>query len=177
MGDAIKMHLDIQNSMVKTLKESKVEMKSFNDVIYATIYGVIITAIIQGIIGTIGLLIFGVQNPILWGMVMIILAMLPFVGAGLVWFPAAIIKIAGGDLFNGFGLLFYGLFIVSTIDNMIRPKLIGARANIHPVVILLGVLGGLAVFGLMGLIIGPLCLSILMVFIDFYVSEKNETKS
>lgn len=169
--DRIKKELPLKENYKESIS------KKFNNMIYATVYGLIMTAIIQGSVGAIGLWVFKVPSPILLGLVMIILATLPFVGAWMIWFPAAILKILAGDSFNGIGLLLYGFFIVSTIDNIVRPKLIGKRANIHPVLILLGVMGGIEMFGLTGIIIGPLILSIVMVFLDIYLSEKNEIKS
>ncbi len=149
----------------------------FNNVVYASLYGLVVTAVVQGAVGTLGLWVFGVSSPILWGVVMTILAMLPFVGAFLVWFPASISKIFSGDLFNGFGLLIYGLLIISTIDNIIRPKIIGSKGKIHPVLVLLGVVGGLKVFGVLGFIIGPLILAILTVFLDLYLLERSQSKT
>ena len=157
------------------LKEShkKYITKKFSSVVYASLYGLVLTAFIQAGVGALGLWIFGVPSPILWGLVMFILAMIPFIGSALVWFPAALFKIFSGDTFNGFGLLLYGLLIVSTIDNVIRPKIIGAKGKIHPILALLGVLGGLRVFGFLGIIIGPLILAILNVFLDIYILEKD----
>ena len=146
----------------------------FNDTIYATMYGIVLTAIIQGTIGGIGLWLFKVPSPFLWGIVMIILSLFPFVGAAFVWLPAGIIKLAIGDSVNGVGLLLYGIFIVSTIDNIVRPKIIGSRSKVHPALVLLGVLGGIKFFGIMGIIIGPLILSILTVFFEIYTSEEFE---
>ena len=151
--------------------------RRFSDVIFATVYGVIITAIIQGSVGALGLWIFGISSPILWGLVMIIAAMVPFVGPAFIWFPAAMSKLLAGDNVNGFGLLFYGLLIVSTIDNIVRPKIIGSRGKMHPALVLLGVLGGLKVFGLVGIVFGPLVLAITTVFLEFYLSEKHDIKS
>ncbi|MEK6861878.1 MAG: AI-2E family transporter [Nanoarchaeota archaeon] len=150
--------------------------KKFSNVIYACLYGIVVTAFIQGMLGAIGLWIFNVSNPLLWGMVMVILSMLPFIGAWLIWLPASLYKVFSGDLFNGFGLLLYGLLIVSTIDNIIRPKIIGSKGKVHPVLVLLGVLGGLEVFGLLGIIIGPLILSILEAFFEIYILERVEKK-
>lgn len=147
----------------------------FNETIYATLYGIVVTAFVQGVVGTIGFYIFGVSSPILWGIVMTILAMLPFLGTVFVWLPAAIIKIAAGDTVNGVGLIIYGVLLISTIDNLIRPSIIGARGKIHPVLVLLGVFGGLKLFGLIGLIIGPLTLALLTIFLELYLSEKYET--
>lgn len=137
---------------------------------YATVYGVIATAIIQGIIGMIGLFIFHINSPILLGVMMIIAAMFPF-GATIVWLPAGLIKILNGDLFNGIGFLLYCLLIVSSIDNFIRPAIISKKSRTHPIIILIGVLGGLSLFGFIGILIGPLLLAVLIAFLDFYIKE------
>ncbi len=169
--DKIKGHIPLR-------KKQKEELANrFSNVIYASIYGMIVTAFVQGAIGALGFWIFGVKSPILWGLVTVIVAILPFVGAALVWLPAAIFKLAAGETFNGLGLLFYGALIISTIDNLIRPNIIGSRAKIHPAVVLLGVLGGIEIFGFLGIIIGPLILSILTIFLDLYLVEKSTRKS
>jgi predicted PurR-regulated permease PerM len=167
--DTIQKELPIKDKYKKHLS------KRFNETVYATLYGIIITAFVQGAVGALGLYLFGVSSPLLWGMVMIILAMLPFLGATFVWLPAGVIKIAAGEAANGIGLLLYGVFIISVIDNLIRPGIIGVRGKIHPVLVLLGVLGGLQIFGLIGLILGPLTLALLVVFFELYLSEKYET--
>ncbi len=167
--DIVKQELPLKERYKKHLS------KRFNDTIYATLYGIIVTAFIQGAVGALGFYLFKVGSPILWGIVMVVLAMLPFLGAAFIWLPASVIKIASGDPANGVGLLLYGIFIISTIDNLIRPSIIGARGRIHPVLVLLGVLGGLQLFGLIGLIIGPLALALLVVFVELYLSEKYET--
>jgi len=164
----IKRHIPLKESHRKHLANK------FSGVIYASLYGLVVTAIVQGVVGAIGLWIFDVSSPILWGVVMIILSMLPFVGAAFVWFPAVVYKFIIGDVFNGVGLLLYGLFIISTIDNIIRPKIVGSKGKIHPILVLLGVLGGLEVFGLLGIIIGPLILAILMVFLSLYLGERKK---
>ena len=92
--------------------------RRFDSVLYAVLYGIVITALIQGAVGALGLWIFNVSSPILWGIIMTIFAMLPFIGPYLIWLPAAIIKIAEGDLNNGVGLLLYGLLIISTMERL-----------------------------------------------------------
>ena len=167
----------IRNHIPLRAKQKEELAKRFSNVIYASIYGIIVTAFVQGAMGALGFWMFGVESPILWGLVMVVLAVLPFLGASLVWFPAAIIHLARGETFNGLGLLFYGLFIISTIDNLIRPGIIGSRGKVHPSLVLLGVLGGLELFGFIGIIIGPLILSILTIFLDLYLLEKDTSKS
>lgn len=168
--DKLRQHIPLK------AKQKEELAKRFSNVIYASIYGMIVTAFVQGAVGALGFWIFGVNSPILWGLVTVIVAILPFVGAALVWLPAAIFKLAVGETFNGLGLLFYGMFIISTIDNLIRPGIIGSRAKIHPAVVLLGVLGGIEIFGFLGIIIGPLILSIMTIFLDLYLVEKTNTR-
>jgi len=146
-------------------------LAEFKKVIYATIYGVIVSAAIQGLIGTLGLIIFDVSSPILWGSIMVLTAIIPFIGTWLIWLPAALFKIFNGDFFNGFGLLVYGILIVSLIDNFIKPKLISGKSKIHPVLIILGVFGGLKVFGLIGVMLGPLILAMLFLIYSFYIKR------
>lgn len=167
--DKLRMHIPLK------AKQKEELAKRFSNVIYASIYGMIVTAFVQGAVGALGFWIFGINSPILWGLVTVIVAILPFVGAALVWLPAAIFQLAAGETFNGLGLLFYGMFIISTIDNFIRPSIIGSRANIHPAVVLLGVLGGIEIFGFLGIIIGPVILSIMTIFLDLYLVEKTKT--
>ncbi|MEK6903140.1 MAG: AI-2E family transporter [Nanoarchaeota archaeon] len=166
--EKIKDHIPLKESHKRDV------MIKFNGVVYASIYGIVLTGMVQGTVGAVGLWIFGVPSPVLWGGVMIILSMLPFVGAFLVWFPAAMYKLVTGDIANGIGLMLYGLLIVSTIDNIVRPKIVGSRGNIHPVLVLLGIVGGLELFGILGMIIGPLILAILTVFLGLYADEREK---
>jgi predicted PurR-regulated permease PerM len=145
------------------------EIKS---VTWAVVYGQIMTAIIQGGLGGVGFLIFGVPNPILWGSVMVILSFLPILGTALIWVPAGIYLIASGAALRGIGLLIYGGVLVANVDNFLKPRLIAGKSNIHPVVVLLGVLGGLKVFGFIGLFAGPLILALLIALLRFYESEE-----
>ncbi|MBI4016571.1 MAG: AI-2E family transporter [Candidatus Aenigmarchaeota archaeon] len=155
--------------------------KKFQDTTFAVIHGSIIVAIIQGTLGGLGFFIFGITSPVLWGLVMMITALIPFAGTAIVWLPAALIRIGTGTtladttiVWQGIGLLLYGFFVVSMIDNIIKPKLIGDRAGVHPILVLLGVLGGLALIGFVGFIIGPLVLAMLNALIEIYEKEKAE---
>ncbi|MBD3304402.1 AI-2E family transporter [Candidatus Woesearchaeota archaeon] len=145
---------------------------------HAVMYGSIVIAVIQGALGAIGFWIFGIPTFYIWGMVMAIFALVPFVGTAIIWIPAALYLIAKGSsegntvlIWNGVGLLLYGTFIISSADNILKPKLIGDRGGLHPVFVLLGVIGGLQLFGFAGFIIGPLILSALKSFLDIYQKE------
>jgi predicted PurR-regulated permease PerM len=151
------------------------------DTAHAVVYGSLVIALIQGALGGIGFWMFGVSSPLLWGVMMSLFAFVPFVGTAVIWLPASLVMIATGVsegdptmTWKGLGLLFYGIFIISGIDNFLKPTLIGGRAGVHPVIILVGVLGGLAAFGFAGFIIGPLILAVFKAFLDIYKREYEE---
>jgi len=154
--------------------------KQFNDVIFATIYGSIVVAVIQGVVATIGFFIFGVTSPIMLGLITIIAAFIPLLGAALIWFPAVVTLLVKGILtenndftFRAIGLFIWSLILVSSIDNVLKPKIIGSKAKMHPLVILLGVFGGLSAFGFVGIMVGPLLLALFITALKIYESEKE----
>ncbi|MDD5651430.1 MAG: AI-2E family transporter, partial [Candidatus Nanoarchaeia archaeon] len=126
----------------------------------AIIYGFFSTAVLEGILATIGFLIFGIPHAFFFGLLTIIFVILPALGAGVIWVPAAIWLIYKGKIL--FAILFsiYSLIFMSGIENVLRPKIIGDKANVSPIIMLLGIIGGLLVFGFIGMVIGPLILSI-----------------
>lgn len=126
----------------------------------AVFYGQIMTSLIQGGLGGIGFLIAGVPGAVIWAAVMAILSLLPVIGPPVVWIPAAVFLLTQGDIWQGTFLIAWGAIVVAQIDNIIRPKLIGDRADIHPLFVLIGVLGGVAAFGFIGLFLGPLLVGI-----------------
>ena len=134
----------------------------------AVLYGQVMTAVIQGAVGGLGLLFFGVPNWIFWGAIMMITAFLPVLGTPIIWVPAAVGLIIDGQTGRGIGLLIYGSTLVMNIDNFIRPRLVSGRTKVHPVLILIGVLGGLRMFGFIGMLIGPLVLALLVALIKFW---------
>ena len=140
----------------------------------AVLYGQVMTAMIQGGLGGLTLLIFSVPDWIFWGVVMMVLSFLPFLGTPLIWVPAGVFKILDGEMGNGIGLLIVGATVVMNVDNVIRPRLVSGRTHVHPVLILIGVFGGLKVFGFIGMLVGPLFLALLVAFVKFY--EQNYAK-
>lgn len=144
--------------------------KQMHEVTRAIIYGFFVMAIIQGIIGAIVFSIFGMTSPILWGIVIVIMAFIPFIGPFMIWVPAALVKFFGGSIWSAIGIAVGGI-IISSIDTFIKPKVVGDKANIHPILIILGFLGGISLFGIIGLIIGPLILALLITFIKMYIKS------
>lgn len=150
----------------------------FANSIHAIVFGYIVVAAVQALAGTIGLFIFGIKSYLLWGLIMFVLCLIPFVGAVVVWLPASIFLGVSGYvsgnpvlMWKGIGLFIYGTVVVSSVDNLLRPKIIGTRAHIHPVMILLGVLGGLSVFGFIGIFVGPLILQAFTILAKIIYSE------
>ena len=142
--------------------------KEFKDVAYAIIYGNTATALIQGALGLIGLVAASVPHPAVWAAAMAGAAMIPVGGTALIWLPLSAVMILVGRAPQGILLLAWGALVVSTIDNVVRPKICGSRMALHPLLVFLSMFGGLAVFGVMGLLIGPLIACIFMAMVRIY---------
>jgi len=121
----------------------------------AVLKGHVLVAVIEGLIGGIGLYIAGVPNVFFWTFIMIILCFIPVIGAFLIWAPAGIYLLLMGEMASGAFLLIYGLVVISLADNILRPYMVDKKAELEPAVILIGVIGGVYVFGAVGLFIGP----------------------
>lgn len=130
-----------------------------SDILHATIFGRILLACMQGTLGGLMFLWLGLPTPLLWGLVMSFLALIPFMGAPMVWGPAAVYLFLSGHLVKALILAGWGLLVVSTVDNAFYPFLVGARMQLHPLATFFGVLGGIAWFGPAGLILGPVILA------------------
>ena len=147
--------------------------KRAKEIVHGLTYGYGIVALIQGITGAIGFMIFGIPSPLFWGLVMMILALIPVVGATLIWVPASLILIIQGVLqastwgiVQGILLFVYGALFIGSVEALVKPKLMGSKAKIHPMITFLGILGGLVVFGVVGVILGPLLLGLTVVVIE-----------
>lgn len=137
----------------------KYEQRLFNRFTETTrgvVQGTLTVAIIQGTLGGITLWLAGVSAPVLWGVVMTLLGIIPAIGTPIVWFPAAIMLLLSGSIWQGIMVLTVGLFLVSTIDEFLRPRLVGRKAKLPDPVVLLATLGGIASFGISGFVVGPI---------------------
>jgi predicted PurR-regulated permease PerM len=142
--------------------------QEFTDVAHAIIYGNTVTALVQGALGTVGLMLARVPHAGVWGAAMVLVALVPVGGTALVWGPIGLVLLLAGKMNEGVFLLAWGAFVVSSIDNLLRPKLCGSRMALHPLLVFLSMFGGLAVFGMMGLLVGPLIASIFMAMVRIY---------
>jgi len=153
-------------------KEYELELfKKFKEISLATLYGIFLTSIAQGIIGGIGFVIAGIPNALFWGTAIAVFSLVPMVGTSLVWLPASVIMIATGHVQAGIFLFLWGLLVVSTVDNFLRAFLIGGRTKTNQLLTFLSVFGGIGMFGLVGVIFGPLILTLFFTFLHIYELE------
>jgi predicted PurR-regulated permease PerM len=142
--------------------------QEFTDVAHAIVYGNTVTALVQGALGTVGLMLARVPHAGVWGAAMVLVALVPVGGTALIWGPIGLVLLLAGKVNEGIFLLAWGAFVVSSIDNVLRPRLCGSRMALHPLLVFLSMFGGLAVFGMMGLLVGPLIASIFMAMVRIY---------
>lgn len=146
------------------------------DVITAAINGGVIVGAAQGLLGGLAFWLLGLSAPILWGFMMFLLSFLPGIGTAMVWGPAVIYLFATGSLVKGTILLVWSAVIVGLIDNLLRPIIMSGKTDIHPLLLFFSILGAVNVFGLIGIIAGPLIVSIALAAIEMYrdtVKKKN----
>ncbi len=130
------------------------------DTIHANVYGTLAVAGVQGLLGGLMFWWLGLPAPFLWGVVMALLSVVPVLGAFVVWLPAALFLVAEGSWGKALVLALWGMLVIGTIDNLLRPVVVGKRLKLHTVLAFLSVIGGLILFGSAGLILGPVALTI-----------------
>ncbi len=144
----------------------------FREITRGFLHGMVIVGLIQGVVAGVGFYIFGASQPFILMILATLAAILPLIGAWIVWFPVGIGLLIKGSTLAGIGLLIYGAVIVGYVDNLIRPSIVGRATKMSNAIVLLGMLGGLRLFGLIGLIVGPLVLDYLIIFIEFYRTKQ-----
>ncbi|MCA6109437.1 AI-2E family transporter [Bradyrhizobium cenepequi] len=147
----------------------------FADVVRATVKGGVLVAMAQGALGGLAFWFLGVHAPILWAVLMAFLSLLPAIGAGLVWIPVALYFLATGAIWQGLGLIAYGVLVIGLVDNVLRPFLVGKDTKLPDYVVLISTLGGIEVFGLNGFVIGPLIAAIFMVAWEIFAASRRTT--
>ncbi len=147
-----------------------------NEVIAASVYGVLVIAVIQGALGGLAFWALGLPSPLLWGVVMIFLSMIPMLGAFIVWVPAAVYLALTGDWVKAIILTAWGALVIGTVDNFLRPKLVGERTRLHELLVFFSVLGGLQVFGVLGIVLGPVIVAITIALLDVLRQADGTTR-
>ncbi|HYO62306.1 MAG TPA: AI-2E family transporter [Pyrinomonadaceae bacterium] len=138
------------------------------DVISASVYGVLVIATIQGILGGLAFWILGLPSPLLWGVVMLFFSMIPMLGSFIVWVPAAAYLAATGHWGKALMLAVWGGLVIGSVDNFLRPKLVGEKTRLHELLIFFSVLGGLQLFGVLGIVLGPVVVAITLALIEVF---------
>lgn len=151
-------------------------VRDFSSMARATLKGTLIIGVIQGVLGGIAFTIAGIFSPMLWMLVMIVLSIIPAVGSGFIIFPAAVIMLLIGNIWQGIFLLCMG-FIITSIDNVLRPKLVGKDTQMPTLVIFFATLGGLSVFGFSGFILGPIIMALVIALWNIYDQEFRDQLS
>ena len=144
------------------------------DTIYAIIYGTVVVSIVQGTLGGLMFWVLGLPAPVLWGVVMAVLAMVPTLGAFIVWGPAAILMAVQGEWIKAAVLAGWGMTAIGLIDNLLYPTLVGKRLRLHTLPVFFAVLGGVFVFGAPGIILGPLALALTVALLDMWRRRTTE---
>jgi predicted PurR-regulated permease PerM len=170
LKDGEKLTEKIKSLSPLTEDDDKIIIQKITNAINSVIKGSLLVATLQGISCSIGLTLFNVPNPIIWGTIAAIGALIPGVGTTIVLIPAIAYLYLTGQIINTIGLIAWGTLAVGLIDNFLGPRFVGKKAGLHPLLILLSVLGGLSFFGPIGFILGPLTLSLLLVLLDIYTS-------
>ncbi len=165
-------------SSVSPLPQSEMNIlfKRVADTIHATVYGTFAMAAVQGTLGGFMFWWLDLPAPFLWGVVMSFLAIVPMLGASLIWVPAALFLALEGNWINALILTFWGMLVVGTIDNLLRPIFVGNRLRLHTILIFISVIGGLLQFGAAGLIIGPVTLAVTVALLEIWF-KRNSTKT
>jgi predicted PurR-regulated permease PerM len=135
--------------------------------------GNLVVALAQGVLGGLIFWVLGVNAPVLWGTLMAFLSLLPAVGAGIVWVPVAVYFLATGEVGKGIILILFGVLVIGLVDNILRPILVGKDTKMPDYVVLISTVGGIAVFGLNGFVLGPLIAALFITVWDIVATSRT----
>ncbi len=158
----------LRRSFPLSPRENEKVFSNVRDAIYAIVYGTLMLALLQGTLGGIMFWILGLPSPLLWGTVMAILAVLPVLGAAIVWIPAALFLLVQGSPEKAIILVAWGCLAIGLIDNLLYPLVVKNRLRIHTVPVFIAVIGGLVTFGAAGIVLGPVILAVTVVLADVW---------
>ena len=170
LRDGDKLSKKIRSAVPLSPKYKQRLFQNFTTVIRATVKGNILVAIAQGALGGLIFWFLDVRAPVLWGVLMAFLSLLPAIGAAIVWAPVAIYFLATGDVWQGATLAAFGVFVIGLVDNVLRPILVGQDTKMPDYVVLLSTVGGMALFGLNGFVIGPVIAALFIAAWDLFAT-------
>jgi len=156
-------------------QQSEAIIMRTQQVVSASVYGVVTIAAFQGFLGGIAFWILGIPSPLLWAVLMGFVCMIPIAGSFLVWLPLSIYLMLNGYWTRAVLLIIWGALVISTIDNFLRPKLVGNQTRLHELFIFFSVLGGISVFGLLGIVLGPVVLAITLGLLQTFHVRNGES--
>jgi predicted PurR-regulated permease PerM len=168
-GDKLIQRLSYLSPLAEKYKEAL--FLRFVSISRATIKGTLLVGLIKGFLGGLTFYIFGISSPILWGVVMAVLSIIPLLGAWLVMYPAAFIMIITGQVGGGIALFLICTVIISSIDNILQPRLVARGSGLHDLIIFFSTLGGISMFGVMGFIVGPIIAAFFFSILEVYSIE------
>ncbi|MFZ7111695.1 MAG: AI-2E family transporter [Desulfatiglandales bacterium] len=174
LKDGVRLKNYISELLPFPPEQQELVVNKFREVGKAVILGNGLSGIIQGVFGGLGFYFFPLGSPLLWGTVIAIMAFLPVIGASIVFVPATLILLIQGKGLIGLGYLAYNLFYSSIIEYMIKPRLIGKGMQMNPLLVFIGILGGLKLFGILGIVYGPLIMTIFLTLAEIYKMEYKE---
>lgn len=148
-------------------QKDRLEMQT-KDMVVSTIYGGVVVALVQGIIGGVAFFLVGIPAPVIWGTAISIMSFIPMLGTFSIWFPGVIYLVLQEMYANGFILFLIGAFGISMVDNILKPIIIGGRTKMPTLIIFFSVLGGIKLFGLIGLILGPLVVALFISVLEIF---------
>ena len=163
----------VRNYMPFSEEQKDRLVKLVRDIVVSTIYGGIAVSIVQGTIAGIAFFILGISTPVVWGLLTSIASFVPLLGASAVWVPITVYFFIEGAVLKGIALAIIGIFGISLIDNILKPIIIGGRTKMPILVIFFSILGGIKLFGLIGLIMGPLVLALFVSLIEIFRSVEG----
>ncbi len=152
-GDGIAALL--RRALPLSIRHQRTLFQTFATVLRATVKGHLVVAVVQGALGGLAFWALGVDASLLWAVLMALLSLLPVVGSGLVWLPMALLMLATGAVWQGLALMAFGVLVIGLIDNLLRPMLVGKDTRMPDYLVMIATLGGLSVFGINGLVLGP----------------------
>lgn len=165
---------DFRYALPLAPQHKKALINKFATVIRATVKGNLVVAIIQGALGGVAFWFLDVRAALLWGVVMAFLSLLPAVGAALVWIPVAVSFVVTGEIFKGLALTVWGILVIGLIDNLMRPILVGRDTRMPDYVVMISTLGGMAVLGINGFVIGPVIAAMFIAVWHIYVITSHD---